>query len=102
MDYATSPRLVQGSINNKFLIHASAGFEHTGCVTLDGKLYTFGNGQAGRLSRARHIHVYQDNLETAIVEDAQKVEKIFGERPQDFIELDAIVIYRNLLRCQIQ
>jgi len=55
---ASTPRIVKGALQNlsaecgRYLgavVQAAAGSDHTGCVTRDGGLYTWGRGSHGRL-----------------------------------------------------
>eukprot|EP00945_MAST-04E_sp_MAST-4E-sp1_P002433 g2433.t1 len=43
------PRMVRGALLNEVVVQVSLGFEHSGCVTESGKLFTWGGGWFGRL-----------------------------------------------------
>ena len=43
------PNLVRGALVDERVTDVSLGFEHSGCVTESGKIYTFGNNYYGRL-----------------------------------------------------
>lgn len=43
------PKQIQGALTGKNVICISAGFRHSACVTDSGELYTWGEGESGRL-----------------------------------------------------
>lgn len=43
------PKQIQGALIGKVVICISAGFRHSACVTDSGELYTWGEGESGRL-----------------------------------------------------
>ncbi|ODM97024.1 putative E3 ubiquitin-protein ligase HERC1 [Orchesella cincta] len=43
------PKQIQGALIGKVVVCISAGFRHSACVTDTGELYTWGEGEAGRL-----------------------------------------------------
>ena len=43
------PKLVPGILSSKVVVCVSAGYRHSACVTEDGQLYTWGEGDYGRL-----------------------------------------------------
>ncbi len=43
------PKLIQGVLLGKVAVCVSAGYRHSACVTEDGQLYTWGEGDYGRL-----------------------------------------------------
>ncbi|XP_053573264.1 probable E3 ubiquitin-protein ligase HERC1 isoform X5 [Bombina bombina] len=53
------PKLVQGTLQGKVVVCVSAGYRHSAAVTEDGELYTWGEGDFGRLghgdSNSRNI-----------------------------------------------
>ena len=59
------PTLAMGPIGKK-ITQVSCGPSHTGIITEDGQLYTFGNGQYGRLSMLTDKKLVQVSLNYAI------------------------------------
>ncbi|XP_017947879.1 probable E3 ubiquitin-protein ligase HERC1 isoform X4 [Xenopus tropicalis] len=53
------PKLIQGTLQGKVVVCVSAGYRHSAAVTEDGELYTWGEGDFGRLghgdSNSRNI-----------------------------------------------
>ena len=45
------PKLVEGPLKGKMVTGISAGYRHSACVTADGDLYTWGEGDYGRLGK---------------------------------------------------
>ncbi|XP_033110692.1 probable E3 ubiquitin-protein ligase HERC1 [Anneissia japonica] len=43
------PKMIQGILTGKVVVGISAGYRHSACITHDGQLYTWGEGDYGRL-----------------------------------------------------
>ncbi|XP_071965475.1 probable E3 ubiquitin-protein ligase HERC1 isoform X2 [Antedon mediterranea] len=43
------PKMIQGVLTGKVVVGISAGYRHSACITHDGQLYTWGEGDYGRL-----------------------------------------------------
>lgn len=52
------PKLITGPFIRKQIIHISAGYRHSAAVTKDGELYTWGDGEDGRLGHGDCISKY--------------------------------------------
>ena len=46
------PKLIQGPLIGKVVKSVSAGYRHSAAVTEEGELYTWGEGDYGRLGKA--------------------------------------------------
>eukprot|EP00066_Takifugu_rubripes_P013620 XP_011602886.1 PREDICTED: probable E3 ubiquitin-protein ligase HERC1 isoform X2 [Takifugu rubripes] len=46
------PKIIQGPLFSKIVVSASAGYRHSAAVTKDGELYTWGEGDFGRLGHS--------------------------------------------------
>ena len=55
------PNLVRGALVDERVTDVSLGFEHSGCVTESGKIYTFGNNYYGRLGLGDEDNVRYKN-----------------------------------------
>lgn len=49
------PRLIAGPLSVKVVRWVSAGYRHSACVTQEGELYTWGEGDYGRLGKCGHF-----------------------------------------------
>ena len=47
------PKIIQGPLLRKVVRHISAGYRHSAAVTEEGELYTWGEGDYGRLGEWR-------------------------------------------------
>ncbi|MGH0184836.1 UNVERIFIED_CONTAM: hypothetical protein FKN15_017450 [Acipenser sinensis] len=57
------PKLIQGPLLGKVVVCVSAGYRHSAAVTSDGELYTWGEGDFGRLG---HSHSHSRNVPTLV------------------------------------
>uniref|UniRef100_A0A8D3C2G8 HECT-type E3 ubiquitin transferase n=1 Tax=Scophthalmus maximus TaxID=52904 RepID=A0A8D3C2G8_SCOMX len=48
------PKLIQGPLQGKVVVCVSAGYRHSAAVSEDGELYTWGEGDFGRLGKLGH------------------------------------------------
>ncbi|XP_007895403.2 probable E3 ubiquitin-protein ligase HERC1 [Callorhinchus milii] len=66
------PKLIQGPLLGKIVVCVSAGYRHSAAVTSDGELYTWGEGDFGRLG---HSDSHSRNL-PALVKDISSVGQV--------------------------
>ncbi|XP_067888510.1 probable E3 ubiquitin-protein ligase HERC1 isoform X6 [Heterodontus francisci] len=66
------PKLIQGPLLGKIVVCVSAGYRHSASVTSDGELYTWGEGDFGRLG---HSDSHSRNLPT-LVKDMSSVGQV--------------------------
>ncbi|XP_041057144.1 probable E3 ubiquitin-protein ligase HERC1 isoform X1 [Carcharodon carcharias] len=66
------PKLIQGPLLGKIVVSVSAGYRHSASVTSDGELYTWGEGDFGRLG---HSDSHSRNLPT-LVKDISSVGQV--------------------------
>ncbi|XP_072428176.1 probable E3 ubiquitin-protein ligase HERC1 isoform X3 [Chiloscyllium punctatum] len=66
------PKLIQGPLLGKIVVCVSAGYRHSASVTSDGELYTWGEGDFGRLG---HSDSHSRNLPT-LVKDISSVGQV--------------------------
>ncbi|XP_051890412.1 LOW QUALITY PROTEIN: probable E3 ubiquitin-protein ligase HERC1 [Pristis pectinata] len=66
------PKLIQGPLQGKIVVCVSAGYRHSASVTSDGELYTWGEGDFGRLG---HSDSHSRNL-PALVKDISSVGQV--------------------------
>ena len=57
-----TPNLVRGSLVEERVVGVSLGFEHSGCVTESGHVYTWGNNYYGRLGLGDENNRYSPTL----------------------------------------
>ncbi|KAI7795921.1 putative E3 ubiquitin-protein ligase HERC1-like [Triplophysa rosa] len=57
------PKIIQGPMLGKVVVCVSAGYRHSGAVTNDGELYTWGEGDFGRLG---HSDSHSRNVPTLV------------------------------------
>ncbi|XP_069780317.1 probable E3 ubiquitin-protein ligase HERC1 isoform X3 [Narcine bancroftii] len=66
------PKLIQGPLLGKIVVCVSAGYRHSASVTSDGELYTWGEGDFGRLG---HSDSHSRNL-PSLVKDVSSVGQV--------------------------
>ncbi|TSK72182.1 putative E3 ubiquitin-protein ligase HERC1 [Bagarius yarrelli] len=57
------PKIIQGPLLGKVVVCVSAGYRHSAAVTIDGELYTWGEGDFGRLG---HSDSHSRNVPTLV------------------------------------
>lgn len=53
-----NPKLITGALSGKNVKCVCAGYRHSAAVTEDGELYTWGEGDYGRLGKLFHVYAY--------------------------------------------
>ncbi|XP_077974377.1 putative E3 ubiquitin-protein ligase HERC1 isoform X2 [Styela clava] len=84
------PKLVQGPLSGKVVVSISAGYRHSACVTVGGELYTWGEGDYGRLG---HGNNNSKNVPTLVRDINNAGQVICGSSHTVVVSQDRAVVW---------